>query len=493
MPAAAPDYPEVRSVAGLARRAGIIAVARFANQALVLISPVILVRLLSVAEFGQYREFLLYVALLTSIAAFGINHSLLYFVPANRDNAWRYVRQAVTLTALNSCAGAAILIALNSLLDGALVGDLAIPVALYVLLFTNVDFWEFLWLAKRRPGAWFAYTSGRLVARMTVVILAAAISGDVDTIIWSLIALEATRLVISTVGWRRRVSGSEETTPDSWREQLRYCMPVGAAMILVILNKTLGGLFITKLMGPVALAHYAIGTHVQPIVNILRNSLSDVLLPDMAGQRAAAGSDPLELWRRTTIFAAVLLLPVGLVLATFAEPLMVTVFTEEYRAAAPVLQLYLLVLIRECFDFGVPLRALQRTGPIAYSNLLAVLLNAALLVALLPAIGLLGAVLAYVASRYVEGFYLGWRTMRLYGLGVRGLASWGDLARVVLALVPAAGVLLIPRWTELLGLLGVPLAAGAFLVTFVAALLLLRLPEAVRAVRRIRGPVGAES
>jgi hypothetical protein len=100
---------------------------------------------------------------------------------------------------------------------------------------------------------------------------------------------------------------------------------------------------------------------------------------------------------------------------------------------------------------------------------------------------------AYVVARFVEGLYLGWRTKRFYGIGMRELASWGDLARVVAALVPAAAVLLIPRWTELLGLLGVPLAAAAFAVTFVAALLVLRLPEAVRAVRRIRGPLGAEA
>ena len=493
MPAAGVDYPGGGAVAGLARRAGIIALARFANQALVIVSPIILVRLLSVAEFGHYREFLLYVGVLTSIAAFGINSSLLYFVPTHRDSAWRYVRQAVTLTALNSTAGAAILVALNSLLDGALVGDLAIQVALYVVLFTNVDFWEFLWLAKRRPGAWFAYTSGRLVARMTVVILAAALSGDVDTIIWSLIALEATRLAISVVGWRRRVSGSEESTPESWREQLRYCTPVGAAMILVTLNRSLGGLFITKLMGPVALAHYAIGTYVQPVIGILRNSLSDVLLPEMAARHVVAERDPLALWRRTTIVAAILLLPAGLVLATFAEPLVVTVFSEQYRASVPVFQLYLLVLIRECFDFGVPLRLLNRTAPIMHSNLLAMLLNAALLIAFLPTLGLVGAVGAFVISRFVEGLYLGWRTMRLYDIGVRELASWGDLARVLAALVPAAAVLLVPQWTAVLGLFGLPLAASAFLVTFVAALLVLRLPEAVRAARRVRGPVGAET
>lgn len=491
MPAAAVDYPEAGSVAGLARRAGIIAVARFANQALIILSPIILVRLLSVAEFGRYREFLLYVGLLTSIAAFGINNSLLYFVPVNRDDAWRYVRQAVLLTALNSVAGAVILVALNAMLDGALVGELAVPVALYVLLFANVDFWEFLWLAKQRPGACIAYTSGRLVARMTVVIVAAALTGDVDTIIWSLIGLEAVRLVISTVAWRRKVSGPEGATADSWREQLRYCTPVGASLILVTLNKSLGSLFVTKLMGPVALAHYAIGTYVQPVISILRNSLSDVLLPEMAAQRAAMSADPLELWRRTTIVAAILLLPAGLVLATFAEPLVIGLFSEQYRAAVPVFQVYLLVLIRECFDFGVPLRTLNRTGPIAHSNLMAMLLNVALLVVLLPGAGLVGAVVAFVASRFAEGLYLGWRTMRLYGIGMRALACWPDLARVLAALVAASAVLLIPEWTALFGIAGAGLATLAFLVTFLAALLVLRLPEAVGALRYIRRPVGA--
>ena len=43
---------------------------RLANQALILLSPIILVRLLSVAEFGRYREFLLYVGLLTAVIPF---------------------------------------------------------------------------------------------------------------------------------------------------------------------------------------------------------------------------------------------------------------------------------------------------------------------------------------------------------------------------------------------------------------------------------------
>jgi O-antigen/teichoic acid export membrane protein len=492
MPATTIKHSEVQGVAGLARSAGIIAIARIANQALIVLSPVILVRLLSVEEFGRYREFLLYVGLFASVAAFGINNSLLYFVAANGDDAWRYVRQAVLLTAVNSVAGAVMLVGLNALLHGALVGDFAVPVALYVLLFVNVDFWEFLWLARRRPGAVFAYTSGRLFARMTVVIATAAISGDVDTIIGSLLVLEAGRLLLSTVFWRRQVAGLERSTGASWREQLRFCSPIGASLILVTLNKSLGALFVTKLLGPVALAHYTIGTYVQPLVTILRNSLSDVLLPHMAAQRLGPSGDRLALWRRSTVIAAVLLLPAAVVLAFFAEPLVVTVFSEDYRAAVPVLQIYLLVLVRECFDFGVPLRALGRTSPIMWSNSAAAVINVALLVVLMPRAGLAGAVTAFVVARFLEGLYLGWCMLRLYGISVRELASWRDLARVVTALGIAAVVLVAPVWTERLGLGGATLATVLFLLAFAAGLRLLRLPEAVRAWQRVRRPLIVE-
>ena len=68
------------------------------NYGLILISPMILVRLLSVEDFGRYREFLLYVGLLAAVASFGINSSLLRFVPGNVQTGWRFVNQAALKT-----------------------------------------------------------------------------------------------------------------------------------------------------------------------------------------------------------------------------------------------------------------------------------------------------------------------------------------------------------------------------------------------------------
>jgi len=467
---------------------------RLANQALILVSPIILVRLLSIQQFGHYREFLLYVGLLSALFAFGINNSLLYFVPAQPQNAWRFVRQSVLLTLFNSLIGAALLIALDTLLGGAVIGDLLLPVCLYVLLFVNVDFWQFLWLARKRPGVVFAYTTGRVLARMTTVIAVAAFTRDVNAIIAGLIAVEAARLAVSLISWRRMVRGSsEEPVADAWREQIRFCAPVGVSLGIVTLNKSLAGMFVAKTLGPVALAHYAIGTYVEPIISILRNSISDALLPEMAEKNTRNSADPLQLWRRTTVVSAVLLLPTAVLLFRFAEPLIATLFSSSYLPAAVILQIYVFTLVRECFDFGVLLRSINRTGPIVTSNTAALLVNVPLLLILMPLYGLQGAVAAFVISRFVDGGYLAWRSLRLCGLKVRELASWSDLGSVVLATTLAAVPVFAFDWTRALGIAGIIPAVLLFAITFALVLRAVRLPEAMLIFARLRLPLGARS
>lgn len=456
------------------------------NQGLVLISPVVLVRMLSVEDFGRYREFLLYVTVLTSVAAFGINSSLLRFVPDNPQSAWRFVNQSVLMTFASSILVTGSMLTLNAILEGRLVGDYAAPVALYVFLFVNLDFWEFLWLAEKRSFAVLGYTTGRLIARIVVVITAAALTNDVATIIWSLISLEATRLLISAIGWRSRARAVRTQKPAMWREQLQHCLPFGAALILVTLNKSMAGLFIAKILGPVALAHYAIGAYVQPVIAALRNSLSDVLLPEMVTRNRELQSDRLFLWRRATVVTAIFLVAAGVVLARFSEVLVITLFSEKYRPAVAIFQLYLLVFLRESIDFGVPLRAINRTTPILRSSVLAIAVNAVLMFILLPLWGVIGAVAAFLISRVIEGAYLGLQTMRAYEVSLRQLASWKDLGKVVVAAGLAAIVLYGGFWTQHLRFAGVILGGTAYLAVFASLLVLLRVPEATMLLQYVR-------
>jgi O-antigen/teichoic acid export membrane protein len=473
-------------IRGLSGRAATIALTRLMNHGLILISPMILVRLLSVEQFGQYREFLLYVGLLVTIAAFGINSSLLRFVPGSAQHGWRFVNQAVTMTFVSSVVVTTGLVVLNMLFDGKLVGDYAIPVALYVFFYVNIDFWEPFFLAEKRSFAVLRYATGRLVARIVVVTTTAALTRDVWSIIIALICLEAVRLTISAIGWRLRARSIQVTEPPRWREHLRYAVPFGSALIVTTLNKSLGALFVAKMLGPVALAHYAIGTYLQPVVSVIRNSLSDVVLPEMVSRDRGGQGNQLELWKRTAVVTAILLVAAGVLLGRFADVLVTTLFSEAYRPAVVIFQLYLLVFLREALDFGIPLRAADKTGPILHSTLIAIVINILLMLVLTPLWGALGAVVALVISRFIEGGYLALRAASACNTTVRELVPWLDLFKVLLAAASAGAVLYVQPWTEHLGLFGVILGGAIYMVLFVLMLRALRIPEVVILLQKVR-------
>jgi O-antigen/teichoic acid export membrane protein len=458
------------------------------NQGLVLISPMLLTRLLSVEQFGQYREFLLYATVLDVIAAYNITTSLLRFVAHQPEHRQQFVDQALLMTLSTSMLVIIGTAVLNWVFPGAIVGSYMLPLGIFIFVYVNFDFWEHMWLAQRRVGAVFAYTTGRLIARIITVVTAAWLTSDVHVIIWSLVALESARFLGSLFMWLRYRHRGEHRLESGWHEQLKFCGPAGAASVLVTLNKSMGSLYVAKMLGPIGLAHYSIGTYMRPIITVLRNSLSDALLPEMSEKhRSKQHGDSMTLWRRMTIIAAIMLIPAAVLLWRFADTIVVTLFSMEYRAAVPVFQIYLLVLFREVVDFAVPLRAANRTAPLMYSNLLSIVVNAILLSILLPTVGLLGAAMAFIISRMIEGVYLGYQTARAFGVPGMSLIKWGDLGKILVAAAVASLTLVGSFWTSNFGLVGALAASCLYMLVYAGMLLVLRLPEAL--VLRDRLPV----
>src|SRR5262245_31750041 len=202
------------------------------NQGLILISPMLLTRMLSVEEFGHYREFLLYASVLEVIAAFNIFTSLLRFVAHQPEHRQQFVDQALVMTLSTSTLVVIGTAVLNWLFDGALVGDYMLPLGIFVFVYVNFDYWENLWLAQRRVGAVFAFTTVRLIARIVTVLTAAWLTSDVHAIIWSLVTLESVRFVASLCAWVRHRQHGPRRLEAGWREQLHFVGPTGVAHVL---------------------------------------------------------------------------------------------------------------------------------------------------------------------------------------------------------------------------------------------------------------------
>ena len=473
---------------GLAHQAAVLSVSRIANYGLMIISPIILVRFLTVTDFGRYREFLLYASLLQTAAAFAIGESLLYFIPLHPESLWRVVRQTMFLTAVVSSCVVGAFVAVDLLVPGGLVGPYLVPVALYVVLFVNVDYWENFWLATRRPVPVFAYTAGRLMARLLVVVCVAVVTDDVTAIIWSLIVIEVLRFSGSLIAWNRADrSRFEPPIEDMSRQQLRFCVPFGMATVLSMISRNLGNVVIAKYLGAAALAQLTIGTYGEPIILALRNSISTVVLPELVRLGGRSQDDALRLWHRTVVINCLLLFPIAAIVAWYAEPFVVKVFGASYRAAIPVLQWYALVIVCACVDFSPLLRAVNKTRPFVAAGVVAAIANGLTLVVLLPRMGVVGAAVGLVVANFVAPLYLGFSVSHLYGSGARRLLPWTAVAKVgmcaVVGAVIAFGITFESRGT----LLGAASGSVLYGAVFVALLKAARLEEANALFGRLRG------
>ena len=466
-------------MSGVGNRAAILTLSRLANYGLMMISPIILVRLLTVGQFGHYREFLLYASVLQSIAIFSINDSLLYCIPAQPRSRWRTVRQTSVLIGCSSLLTVLGLALLDRASGGHVVGTLLLPLCAFTLFSSNLDFWDYYWVATDRPALVFVYSAARLGARVTVATVTAAVTRDVRTIIWALVALEGVRLagvaiVVAIVGR----SASEPKLDDPWREQLRYCVPSGAASVLAMLNRNLSSLVVAKVLGAVALAQYTIGRYGEPVVETLRNSVSSVVLPEMV-RRGRGGRDAsLALWQQATVVNTILLFPVVVLIERFARPLVILVFGRAYAEAAIVLQLYMLVVVRECFDFAPALRARNRTRPLVESNVASIIACGVLLAILVPVAGVAGAMLAFAIGAWMDAAWLTYRTKGDYKVGIGELIPWSSIGRVAAAALIAGAVLMTSAWRDLLGPGGMVLAASVYLIVFCLLVLAMKVAEA---------------
>jgi O-antigen/teichoic acid export membrane protein len=63
---------------------------KMAGYAVRLILPYFLVRILTVAEFGAYRQFFLLEMYISSLFQLGLNQALFYFIPRDLKNAGAY-------------------------------------------------------------------------------------------------------------------------------------------------------------------------------------------------------------------------------------------------------------------------------------------------------------------------------------------------------------------------------------------------------------------
>jgi O-antigen/teichoic acid export membrane protein len=404
----------------------VLAGARLLNQALALLSPLLLVRLLDMVEYGRYRQFMSTAMLVTSLGGFALAANLKYLIARSPDRAATDITKTCVLMALVGFVSAIAVAALRPWIVPEEIGTSWLLLAAYVFLFLNLEVLVSYWLAHGRSFPVMVYTLLVTVWRLGTLLAAALYFDDVEMIFVTIVTAEALKNLAIYSWLRARGLLVFRWHHDVFREQVKLVAPLGIGSVLNKAND-FGKVVVGMQLGPVPMALYTTAAYQVPLVNIVQTSLSDVIFPDMVKR---ARDDPragFALWRRAQTLIFAVICPAWMLLTYFAEPIIRVAFTEQYVAATPYFQVLLLLMIRQCFQFSVPLRSIADNASFATSNAVALVINAAFIIALMPRHGLWGPTLGMVAGQAWTSLYLGRRMLKRFDLSLAELCHWDKL------------------------------------------------------------------
>jgi len=436
-------------MSSFASRGAVLASARLLNQALALLSPLLLVRLLDIIDYGRYRQFMAVAMLVTSLGGFALTANLTYLLARTPERAPADITKTSILMFVVAAVSALIVAVAHPWIVPEEIADSWWLLSLYVFMFLNLEVVVAYWLARRSSVEVMQYTLVVTVWRLATLLGAAVYFGEIEMIFVTIVCAEAIKNIV--IYWWLRARGLLvlRWERDVLREQIRLVAPLGLGSILNKANE-FGRVVVGTVMGPVPLAIYSTAAYQVPLVNIVQTSLSDVIFPDLVKRAQRDPAEGLRLWKRAQMMVAAVILPACLLLNYFAEPLIRLAFTDAYVAATPYFQVFLLLMVRQFFQYSTLLRSVEDNASFATSSAIALAMNMVFIVALMPRFGLWGPTLGLVVSNLWSGFYLGRRVMLRYRVPVSEIFHWRKLAfsfaASLLALACMHGVLmLLPR------------------------------------------------
>jgi len=437
----------------LSHQVGILSLGRVFAYAVMFLVPLVNVRTLEVEEYGYYRQFWLLIETLSPLLVLGFPRSLQYFLShaQTREERSAYITQSVLLPA---CAAAlAILVyALMSNILGAGLGSTVRAffwrLSLITFCLVTTDFMDIIFVSERRPVAQSVYYFASSGTQAVCVMLASALTHDVNSIVWTITCFAVARFLFG-IGYTHTRYGLtlDHVSGKTIRNHLSFAVPLGLAQVALTFVAQTDKFLISRYLGREAFAVYAAGAFQIPFANIVLSSIANVTFPRMVEyQRLANYGAMVTLWRNAVLKTVVLFFPTFVLLEILARPFITILFTETYAGAVPVFMMYLVLFLHSSADSGAIIQAHKRNGFLLKGLLVGFVLNLLLSMGLFRVLGRIGIPLSTVITMSVYHGVNLWYSAKLCGASFLDLVPVrGLVARFGVALVPGAMIWLLVR------------------------------------------------
>jgi len=415
----------------------------------ILVLSVVLTRYLSKTEYGTY----LHVQLIANVAIWsfmlGIPHSIYYFLPKVREQRRLILSTLAMVLTIAALVTLAIVLSGDSLAKLLNNPDLVTLLGLTALItFFQIPLaiFEPVLIAADRVRTFIRWDALFNVSFFLVVFIPAVLTGDVYPILLALcwyhaVQLTVVLLVLIQTALRYDNHSNPEKEAYLVKDQLHYSFPIGLSQGIFELARYGDKIIVSHFFNPEVLAVYARGAMDIPLLNIINNTIDNLMMPQLIEAfKDGSANNLLKLWHDTIALTASFMYPSFFFLVYTAPYLIPGLYGEEYRDAVLIFQIYSCGILFRVSTYNVIVRVIGKTKMMAWVASASETANILGTILLVQLYGILGAPAAtVVASGVIVAGYL-WGIGRDLDVKIRDIFPWRRLMHIctlaALALLP---------------------------------------------------------
>lgn len=435
---------------GLRHHAMALAIAGVVEWGLQVALPVLLVRLLTGEEFGDYRLVWLIAATGQAVFSFFMPQSLFYLLPRADIPKQRLIigNTATFLFIAGLIAGGLLLFTMPYLapaVQGLQRYSLAAPI--FLSLWIAASLLDTLPTADGRAELQAIVVIGLAVGRALLLGLVALVTRDVAAIVWAMCLFALVKMVLPQL-YVYRIKGLAGLGTDRTlvTEQIKYAFPFAVANGLFLLKLQADQWVVASTFPPAVFALISIAAVILSISTLIRSPVNNALLPKFnALLRDGDLTQARALLAKGYAGVALVLVPVlGLVFVS-AKELVELVYTREYLGAAPIMQIYLAGQLTGVFAAGHLLASVNLGKQSAIVGGAALVLSVVLSTLGVRAFGVNGAAAGSVISLFVTEIWALIVVANILGTTPFTVINWSFSGRVLVVVIAAVSAVLVTK------------------------------------------------
>lgn len=401
--------------------------------------PLLIVRYLTQEAVGHYREAFQVITNAVVILPLGFSMSAYYFLSRETD---RRAASILNILLFNFIVGG--LACMTLYFYPQLLGDLfkndeltrlAPKIGLVIWIWIFSTFLETVAVANQEAKVATVFIVLAQFSKTLLMGAAIFAFGTVEAFIYAAIIQGVLQTFILLNYLRSRFAGFWSSfDPGFFREQMAYALPFGLAGILWIAQYDIHNYFVGYKFSSTEFAIYAYGCFEVPLIAMLSDSVTSVLIPRMnALQLADQRDEMIRLTVRAIQKLAFFYFPIYVFLLVTARTFIVTLFTEKYEQSASIFVINITLLPFSVLILDPIVRSYKELGRLFLLTRIFVL--AAMICVLyfaLDHLSLTGMITVAVAAILVEKLIAETMVIRKLGLGWRHLGLLKPVAKTAL-------------------------------------------------------------